>query len=265
LFNIKFDGEVIRGIQYITPPDPLITEPLKDKTVFTITMDDDSEFLKWFESLRKEALDGWRLPNDIPVCGTAEFYRHLRNRGLGVCERLDVIKECSSAKGSKICPINPGLFKGTYGPHGIELILLRFNRETTKLEGFKVTGDVNVPADENSFVADLNRPMVLTEEQQLTTRMLAQIDTHDLPEEDAASQMAGQIFRVPIDCYDRFADTPTRCRARYHSLGQIAGHNYTGPSYTHNHFIVFDDNLFGIMWIELHSLSMYSRVAEDIS
>jgi len=35
--------------------------------------------------------------------------------------------------------IQPGLFKGDYGSHGVELILLTYNEDATKVLGTKVT------------------------------------------------------------------------------------------------------------------------------
>ena len=60
-----------------------------------------------------------------------------------------------------------GVFKGTYGPHGIELINLTYQKSPTEdgsliLEGSKLTGDPNVPFREVSFRADLSRPVFYT-------------------------------------------------------------------------------------------------------
>lgn len=56
-------------------------------------------------------------------------------------------------------PITAGLFKGSYGPHGTELIHLRYHEEsgTVFFSGTKVTGDPNVPVGKQTFVGDLSK------------------------------------------------------------------------------------------------------------
>ena len=56
-------------------------------------------------------------------------------------------------------PLKAGLFKGSYGPHGTELIHLRYHEEsgTVFFSGTKVTGDPNVPVGKQTFVGDLSK------------------------------------------------------------------------------------------------------------
>ena len=51
-------------------------------------------------------------------------------------------------------PIPKGIFKGTYGSHGNEIISLSYSNPD-KLEGIKLTGDPNVPMDKTSFYAGM--------------------------------------------------------------------------------------------------------------
>lgn len=51
---------------------------------------------------------------------------------------------------------------------------------------------------------------------------------------------------------------------RFYSQGQIAGHGFSEPSFTPGHFMVFDQDTFGHLWMKLESFSLYSRVKEDI-
>ncbi|XP_050397811.1 F-box only protein 31 [Patella vulgata] len=159
--------------------------------------------------------------------------------------------------------IQPGLFKGNYGGHGIELIMLEYLPNKTEAHGKKITGDPNVPANKISLYIDLTRPMVLSIEQQRTIDLLQQIDIPDLPPDTYPNNLQKQSFRVPDDCFERFNRTPTSCIARFHANGQIAGHDYSNPSQTPGHWVVFNENTFGFLWLELKSFSLYSRVTEE--
>jgi len=157
------------------------------------------------------------------------------------------------------------LFKGTYGGHGIEILSLTYSDDKKTAWVTKVTGDPNVPAGEVSVRVDLQRPMILTRDQQASISTLLQIDTPDLPPDTRLENLPTQPFHIPSDCFDRDARPPARCKARFHAEGQIAGHGYTTPSYTKSHMIIFDENTFGHIWLELKSFSLFSRVMEDLS
>ena len=60
-----------------------------------------------------------------------------------------------SFRDGKRVPIKPGLFKGNYGDHGIEIIQLGFD-DLGNGFGLKITGDHNVPAMQNSFQFSLS-------------------------------------------------------------------------------------------------------------
>ncbi len=36
-------------------------------------------------------------------------------------------------------PIQPGLFKGNYGSHGVELIMLNYNEDKSEVRGLKIS------------------------------------------------------------------------------------------------------------------------------
>ncbi|MGH0115203.1 UNVERIFIED_CONTAM: hypothetical protein FKN15_070723 [Acipenser sinensis] len=57
--------------------------------------------------------------------------------------------------------LRPGLFKGTYGSHGLEIVMLSFHGRRAK--GTKLTGDPNVPAGQLTLEIDLSRPIQLPE------------------------------------------------------------------------------------------------------
>ena len=68
-----------------------------------------------------------------------------------------------------------GLFKGDYGPHGVELIHLQAPHSGIKgLKGIKVTGDPNVPFDKITFEVDNDRCLNIPEEAQQTCNSIIQ-------------------------------------------------------------------------------------------
>ncbi|XP_049276035.1 F-box only protein 31 isoform X2 [Rhipicephalus sanguineus] len=162
-------------------------------------------------------------------------------------------------------PIQPGIFKGTYGTHGLELIQLEYVDNCTKLRASKLSGDPNVPSGQVTFEVVLQYSMVLTAQQQASISALDAIEVRasDTPYNNVPT--TPQPFRVPLGCHERFLEIPRTCIARYHGLGQVAGHGYTNPSFSRGHWVVFSEDLFGFLWLELLSLSMYHRVKEDLA
>ena len=72
-------------------------------------------------------------------------------------------------------PLPEGLFKGDYGPHGVELIHLQVPETGFKgLKGLKVTGDPNVPFDKITFEVDEDRCLNIPEEAQQSCNSIIQ-------------------------------------------------------------------------------------------
>ncbi|ELT96841.1 hypothetical protein CAPTEDRAFT_224504 [Capitella teleta] len=174
---------------------------------------------------------------------------------------LEPVIISTNERPSPWCPIAPGLFKGSYGGHGIEVIQLKYDLDANKAVGLKITGDPNIPATKVTIEADLSRPMVLTREQQSSLQLLQQIDLPDLLDV-SEKEMCNQPFVVPSACYEREAAPPT-CSARFHSRGQIANESYTDARFIPGHWIVFDEDTFGHLWMQIHSFSLFTRIKDD--
>lgn len=50
------------------------------------------------------------------------------------------------------------------------------------------------------------------------------------------------------------------CPCSFYGTGLIAGHGFTSPERTPGVFVLFDDDRFGFIWLELKSFSLYSRI-----
>ncbi|KAM9625290.1 F-box only protein 31 isoform 3-T3 [Morphnus guianensis] len=197
--------------------------------------------------------------------------------------------------------IKPGLFKGTYGSHGLEIVMLSFHGK--KAKGTKITGDPNIPAGQQTVEIDLAHPLQLPDVENLRdfselSRIVLEIQEqvrreeqeqeHRQEEEEAASQPAAkplggegaegeetaagaegttqdkapasQPFVLPMGVISRNEDYPRTCRICFYGTGLIAGHGFTSPERTPGVFVLFDDDRFGFIWLELKSFSLYSRI-----
>ncbi|XP_067055590.1 F-box only protein 31-like [Acropora muricata] len=137
--------------------------------------------------------------------------------------------------------IMPGIFKGTYSSHGVELVMVTHSPADHKIFGTKITGDPNVPEGKLTFEVDLTRPLS---------------EDNPGPGEGKMSFMLSNAIEA------RFKDFPPTYRARYHGAGQIASHGFVSPQMTPGHFVLFNDDLFGFLWNDLMAFSVYSRANE---
>uniref|UniRef100_A0A493T2S2 F-box protein 31 n=1 Tax=Anas platyrhynchos platyrhynchos TaxID=8840 RepID=A0A493T2S2_ANAPP len=202
--------------------------------------------------------------------------------------------------------IKPGLFKGTYGSHGLEIVMLSFHGR--KAKGTKITGDPNIPAGQQTVEIDLAHPLRLpdienlrdfSELSRIVLEVQEQVRREEQEEEQrqegedrsqqAASQPAAQPqgggegaegeetaagaegaaqdkapasqpFVLPMGVISRNEDYPRTCRVCFYGTGLIAGHGFTSPERTPGVFVLFDDDRFGFIWLELKSFSLYSRI-----
>ncbi|XP_060082624.1 F-box only protein 31-like [Ylistrum balloti] len=290
LAHIKFDTGQILVSEYIAPDNPYVTLPLREQKLFSICMNKKGEAevlcLKGYKGPhackliqknqrlkfkcqhigyhrhpkgKERELEEWLTSKqeDFPDLSVMKFEEYYLKTGKYKFQRIELPLPMRNV------PVQPGLFKGQYGAHGIEIMYLSYDTDMKTIQVLKVTGDVNVPAMNVSLFVDLHRPMVLNVEQQESMHTLREIDIPDIPEENGPGfEPRHQPFRIPEGCMNRQANAPHRCKYRFHGKGRIAGHGYHNPSLTPGHLVVFDDNTLGFMWMELLSFSMYSRVME---
>ncbi|XP_041376674.1 F-box only protein 31-like [Gigantopelta aegis] len=288
LVHVQFDEGRIIGRQCMAPVAPHVSDALRVKTLFTIQFTQDQEDVeifchKGFSDPHKGCLE-WKEDGSLLFrCTEVEHHQHPEGKQRTICSVFNKSKlllmkflvttqlGCNYrmsrlARSPRRSPavIQPGFFKGTYGGHGIEIIQLKYDANGKIVQGIKITGDPNVPATKISFEVDLSQPIILTSEQQGTVALIEQIDIPELPPDTDIQRLPPQAFIVPDDCIDRFQNAPRTCRARFHAKGQIAGHGFSDPSFTVGHWVVFDENMFGFLWLKLRSFSVYSRVLEDL-
>ncbi len=51
----------------------------------------------------------------------------------------------------------------------------------------------------------------------------------------------------------------------FYGTGLIAGHGFTSPERTPGLFVLFDQDRFGFIWLELKSFSLYSRLTDHLA
>ncbi|XP_061450516.1 F-box only protein 31 isoform X2 [Rhineura floridana] len=349
LLNVVVDGLFIIGWMYLPPHDPHVDDPMRFKPLFRIHLMErksatvecmyghkgphsghiqivkkdefstkcnqtdhhrmsggrQEEFRTW---LREE----WgRTLEDI-------FHEHMQELILMKFIYTSQYDNCLTYRRICLPPrspddlIQPGLFKGTYGSHGLEIVMLSFHGK--KAKGTKITGDPNIPAGQQTVEIDLAHPIqlpdvenlhdfselsrIVLEVQEQVRREQEEEEGEGLPverqpqaqeeeeeqqqpglsrqegggtegppaEEGAAAQgspPASCPFVLPGGIASRNEDYPRTCRACFYGTGLIAGHGFTSPERTPGVFVLFDDDRFGFIWLELHSFSLYSRIKDS--
>ncbi|XP_058530120.1 F-box only protein 31 isoform X2 [Ochotona princeps] len=322
LLNVVVDGLFIIGWMYLPPHDPHVDDPMRFKPLFRVHLMErksatvecmyghkgphnghiqivkkdefstkcnqtdhhrmsggrQEEFRTW---LREE----WgRTLEDI-------FHEHMQELILMKFIYTSQYDNCLTYRRIYLPPsrpddlIQPGLFKGTYGSHGLEVVMLSFHGWLAR--GTKITGDPNIPAGQQTVEIDLRHRVQLPDIENLRSfnelsRLVLEVreqvrleqqegqlegkEPAGRPAQEAAAaeQPAqsgqGQPFVLPVGVSSRSEDYPRTCRMCFYGTGLIAGHGFTSPERTPGLFILFDEDRFGFIWLELKSFSLYSRV-----
>ncbi|KAJ8407949.1 hypothetical protein AAFF_G00269930 [Aldrovandia affinis] len=334
LLNVVVDGLFIIGWMYLPPHDPRVEDPMRRRPLFRIHMWESSkaivecmyghkgphkgdiqQTLKRDEfSTKCNQTDYHRMPGgrqeefrtwlEEEWGRTLEeiFHEHMQELILMKFIYTSQYDNCLTYRRIYLPPhlpsdlLRPGLFKGTYGSHGLEIVMLSFHGPQAK--GTKLTGDPNVPAGQLTLDVDLSRPLQLPDlESQQSMEELSRLvlGVHEQvqreaqepppqgaeggaePSESAAPPPASRAeamptcssseahpFVLPLGIMARNEVYPRTCKTCFYGTGLIAGHGFTSPERTPGLFVLFDDDRFGFIWLELKSFSLYSRLTDRL-
>ncbi|XP_057185245.1 F-box only protein 31 isoform X2 [Triplophysa rosa] len=342
LLNVVVDGLFIIGWMYLPPHDPRVEDPMRRRPLFRIHMWEknkatvecmyghkgphkgDIQTVKKDEfSTKCNQTDHHRMPGgrqeefrtwlEEEWGRTLEdiFHEHMQELILMKFIYTSQYDNCLTYRRIYLPPylpsdlLRPGLFKGTYGSHGLEIIMLSFHG--SKAKATKLTGDPNVPAGQLTLEIDLNRPLRLPDlEHQKNMDELSRLvmgvheeaqrgsQDRDTPPEGAEAspsqdaegsdsappaveESAGAVaaecsdtpqtqpFVLPLGVMARNEVYPRTCKMCFYGTGLIAGHGFTSPERTPGLFVLFDDDRFGFIWLELKSFSFYSRLTDQLT
>ncbi|XP_018427916.1 PREDICTED: F-box only protein 31 [Nanorana parkeri] len=198
----QVDGFFIIGWMYLPPHDPHVDEPMRLKPVFRIHLMEKKtatvecmygpkgphsgqiQMVKKDEFCtkclqtdyhrmsggRQEEFRTW-LRDDLGRTLDDIFHEHMQELILMKFIYICQYDNCLTYRRIYHPPsrpddlVRPGFFKGTYGSHGLEIVMLSFHGTTAKTT--KITGDPNVPAGQPTLEVDLTRPVRLPSMEQL--------------------------------------------------------------------------------------------------
>ena len=206
------------------------------------------------------------------------------NQGIQVYEALPLERSIASPP-LVFCPISPGIFKGTYGPHGVEIIRVEYrslpsveHRCESFIVGEKLYGDRNVPSYQLTFKGYLNKPMTLTREGQSSISKLKEYMKEEsqqggtsLPTKDTKPNV--QPFVLPSECECEYpldsSDSFRTVNWRFEASCQIASDMFQNPEWIDGNLVIFSEDLFGVIFMAeehgFNSLTIYHRVQENLS
>lgn len=349
LLNVVVDGLFIIGWMYLPPHDPRVEDPMRRRPLFRIHMWEsqkatvecmyghkgphkgDIQTVKKDEfSTKCNQTDHHRMPGgrqeefrtwlEEEWGRTLEeiFHEHMQELILMKFIYTSQYDNCLTYRRIYLPPampsalLQPGLFKGTYGSHGLEIVMLSFHESSARAT--KLTGDPNVPAGQLTLDVDLSRPVVLPDlEQQRNIEELSRLvlGVHEEVQRELEQQAKGtsaavkdttegacggasgadgvkadhgacsegcqpgpssssnppdaQPFVLPLGVMARNEVYPRTCRKCFYGTGLIAGHGFTSPERTPGLFVLFDEDRFGFIWLELKSFSLYSRLTDHLA
>eukprot|EP00088_Acartia_fossae_P005159 TRINITY_DN12261_c0_g1_i11.p1 TRINITY_DN12261_c0_g1~~TRINITY_DN12261_c0_g1_i11.p1 ORF type:complete len:354 (-),score=26.73 TRINITY_DN12261_c0_g1_i11:142-1203(-) len=162
-------------------------------------------------------------------------------------------------------PIAEGIFLGTYGGHGLEIIQLTLPDELTTMKdsyGLKITGDPNVACEKVTFRI-IDEDCLDPEPADFDSIEDIEQLYHN-PRYIKYSEGGTFDFDPPGDMY---MDSPLKfkqCKGMWRGEAQVAWHGGVNPRFIPAIFVHFHEDYFGVLFLELGSMSMYRRVTKEI-
>uniref|UniRef100_A0A3P8SFS5 F-box protein 31 n=1 Tax=Amphiprion percula TaxID=161767 RepID=A0A3P8SFS5_AMPPE len=350
LLNVVVDGLFIIGWMYLPPHDPRVEDPMRRRPLFRIHMWESNkatvECMYGHKGPHKGDIQTGKKDEFSTKCNQTDhhrmpggrqeefrtwleeewgrtleeiFHEHMQELILMKFIYTSQYDNCLTYRRIYLPPampsdlLQPGLFKGTYGSHGLEIVMLSFHGNSARAT--KLTGDPNVPAGQLTLDVDLSRPVVLPElEQQRNIEELSRLvlGVHEEVQREVEQQANGTPatvrqaaegacggasgaeemeadhvacvdncqsgpsgsssnppealpFILPLGVMARNEVYPRTCRKCFYGTGLIAGHGFTSPERTPGLFVLFDEDRFGFIWLELKSFSLYSRLTDHLA
>ncbi|XP_076470183.1 F-box only protein 31-like isoform X2 [Babylonia areolata] len=264
-----------QGLIEHPPDDTVVAQGIDDplqwfSPLFTITLREGLRCRKRCPpaSVRLTVMDTWVAESRPELVGKT-YYELLGRESATVRQTMlwsdySVVRIPPTVQ-SPVSPVTLGLYKGTYGAHGIEIINLSLADNGYELLGDKILGDINVPAGKISLYIDLRKPLVLNRQQQ-SSDAVEGLQTETLEAPFVFAPHTSMPFSLPHDVISRdVGQLPASCKARYEGKGRIAAVGYRDPTFTCGHMVVFSDTYFGFYWIDLKSFSVFRLVEENWS
>ncbi|XP_067951567.1 F-box only protein 31-like [Watersipora subatra] len=155
------------------------------------------------------------------------------------------------------CTLKPGVFASLYGgAHGEELIHICQLPSENLIVGSKLLGDRNVPYGKHTFVIDLNKPLVLSLAEQESVSRLSEVVPVD-PKDDIPDS---QPFKIPDGMYrETDGHNYDSCIARYAGKITYAHDDYQDPWWAEAHFVLFSQDVMGILTTTYPTFLVYTR------
>ena len=127
-----------------------------------------------------------------------------------------------------------------------------------------MTGDPNVPFNQITFRVTHPDVLDIPLEDQITVKNLRKVmDNVELY--SVAHVLNSKMkfdFRVPEDMISEVVDEENPpnynfCIGRWAAEAQIAGHNFLNPSFIKANLILFSEDIFAVMFLDLNDIAFY--------
>ncbi|KND04475.1 uncharacterized protein SPPG_00202 [Spizellomyces punctatus DAOM BR117] len=172
--------------------------------------------------------------------------------------KLDANHKSAIAPSNMVIKPLEGIWAGTYGSHGIEYVLLRYEWVANALDAsvqdihlvfYKITGDVNVPRGEVSCRVNLGDGTGIP--------WIGDSRIGDDLAEDGTelNDDASKIFLPALK------DPEFQTARAYHGRGTVAMAGYRNPTYIVNDAIILSETKIAIYWHDLKRISSFVKVA----